>query len=271
MAAEHQIGILLMLDEFDKLQEGIDSGVTSPQVPENIRFLVQTYPNFSAVLTGSRRLKKLREEYWSALFGLGTRFGVTSLDSNAAKKLVTEPVNGRLVYSNEAVEKVITITNRQPFLLQSLCNRIFDMAAQLKMHSVSIDTVDKAADQLADDNEHFRSLWKYAETDRRRFIIELIHKESTSSESLRFGTIIDLLSDRGIEIDNEVLSADLDFLRELEVIDKMNENGIDHYVLSVPLMGRWIDRQHDFEVLESKARNETEDLSGFFSDGDNDS
>ena len=63
--------LLLMLDEFDKLQEGIDAGITSPQVPENIRYLLHTYPGLSAILTGSRRLKRLREEYWSALFGFG--------------------------------------------------------------------------------------------------------------------------------------------------------------------------------------------------------
>ena len=88
----HGCGLLLMLDEFDKLQEGIDNGITSPQVPENIRFLVQAYPKFSAVLTGSRRLKRLHEEYWSALFGLGTRFSVTALSDDAARRLVEEPV-----------------------------------------------------------------------------------------------------------------------------------------------------------------------------------
>ncbi len=42
--------LLLMLDEFDKLPEGIDSGVTSPQVPENIRYLLHTYQGLSAPL-----------------------------------------------------------------------------------------------------------------------------------------------------------------------------------------------------------------------------
>src|SRR5439155_17569179 len=36
--------LLLMLDEFDKLQVRIDNGVTSPQVPENIQNLLQTSP-----------------------------------------------------------------------------------------------------------------------------------------------------------------------------------------------------------------------------------
>jgi type I restriction enzyme M protein len=33
IADSQGLGIVLMLDEFDKLQEGIDNGVTSPQVP----------------------------------------------------------------------------------------------------------------------------------------------------------------------------------------------------------------------------------------------
>lgn len=45
--------LLLMLDEFDKLQEGIDSGATSAQVPESIRYLLQHYSELSAILTGS--------------------------------------------------------------------------------------------------------------------------------------------------------------------------------------------------------------------------
>lgn len=260
--AEKQLGILLMLDEFDKLQEGIDSGVTSPQVPENIRFLVQTYPGFSAILTGSRRLKRLREEYWSALFGLGTRFGVTSLSPEAAGRLVTEPVKGRLVYSREAIEKAIMLTNRQPFLLQSLCNRVFDMAAQLKIRSITLDVIEDAATLLADDNEHFRSLWIYAETDRRRFILGLIHKESAGPDLLCFGFLRELLSTHGVEADDEALNGDLEFLRELELIDLVGESGSGHYALAIPLMGKWIGQQHDFEVLRNKARLEAEENHG---------
>src|SRR5262249_20093842 len=76
---KHGLGLLLMLDEIDKLQEGIVKGITSLQVLENIRFLVQSYPKVTAILTGSPRLKRLREEYWSALFGLGPSFSVSAL------------------------------------------------------------------------------------------------------------------------------------------------------------------------------------------------
>lgn len=255
---ERNLGILLMLDEFDKLQEGIDNGVTSPQVPENIRYLVQTYSKLSVILTGSRRLKRLREEYWSALYGLGIRFGVTSLPDKAASKLVTEPVKGILNFSRESVDRAISLTNRQPYLLQCLCNWIFNMTAQLKTRSVTLDLVEQAADLLAENNEHFASLWDYARSDRRRFILGLIHKEEAGPDPLRFGVLLELLSHHGVEVKEDILIADLEFLRELELIDLVGESG-GKYVLSIPLMGRWIDRQHDFMVLRKKAQIETED------------
>jgi type I restriction enzyme M protein len=253
------LGLLMMLDEFDKLQEGIDSGVTSPQVPENIRYLVQTYSYFSAILTGSRRLKRLREEYWSALYGIGTRFGVTSLPKEAARRLITEPVKDRLTYTSEAIERAIHLTAGQPYLLQCLCNRVFDMAAQLKTRSINLDLVNQAGYALIKDNEHFASLWDYAETDRRRFILMLCHKEASGPDPLQLGVIQEYLLSHGIETDDETLIADLEFLRELELVELIGKITGGHYALTIPLMGIWIEKQQDFAAVLSKARLETED------------
>jgi len=251
---EHNLSLLLMLDEFDKLQEGIESGVTSPQVPENIRVLLQTFPIFSAILTGSRRMKRLREAHWSVLYGLGTRFGVTSLPAEHARRLVTEPVKGRLTYSKEAVERVVFLTSGQPYLLQCLCNRIFDMAAQLKKQSVTLDLVDQAGNALVQDNEHFASLWDYAGSDRRRFLLVLCHKESESPDPLRLKVIQERLLENGIDITDETLIKDLDYLRELELIELVSGAGGGHYVLTIPLMGNWIEKQHDFSAIKRKAK-----------------
>lgn len=256
---QKDVGLLLMLDEFDKLQEGIDNGVTSPQVPENIRYMVQNYPRFSAILTGSRRLQRLREEYWSALYGLGTRIGVTSLSDFAAARLITEPVKGRLTYAGEAVKEAVRMTARQPFLIQCICNRVFDIAVRLKTRSITIGFVEQAASALVADNEHFASLWDYARTNRRRYILALCHQSRSDPESLRFGVIQERLLDAGIEVNDEDLSADLNHLRELELIELDTDSPGDHYKLAVPLMGIWIERQRDIEVVLAKAKAEMED------------
>jgi type I restriction enzyme M protein len=253
------LGLLLMLDEFDKLQEGIDKGVTSPQVPENIRFLVQTYPKFSAILTGSRRLKRLREEYWSALFGLGTRFSVSALPRTAAERLLTDPVKGRIAYAKDASDLAYGLTAGQPYLLQCLCNRIFDIAARTGVRAITVDQVREAGKALVEDNEHFASLWDYTLLDRRRFLLALLHREAKGPDALSLGVIEEKLSGYGIEIREETLILDLDYLRELELIDLHGETRLAHYTLTIPMMGDWIERQQDFDVLKSRARAESED------------
>jgi type I restriction enzyme M protein len=263
-----ELGLVLMLDEFDKLQEGIDNGVTSPQVPENIRFLIQTYPKFSAILTGSRRLKRLREEYWSALYGLGTSIPVTALDMHSARQVVTEPVRDQLAFSNEAVERVLEITARQPYLMQCLCNRIFDYAVQSKNRSITVSVVNDAAQLLVRDNEHFASLWDYAslgpETGRhrRQQILLICARGFKQSFQIRFGTMLEQLAQLGIHVEDSLLDIDLSYLRELELIDFAGEIGEGEYRLAIPLMSDWIEQQQDADVVASRARNESEQENG---------
>jgi type I restriction enzyme M protein len=253
------LGLVLMLDEFDKLQEGIDNGVTSPQVPENIRFLIQTYPKFSAILTGSRRLKRLREAYWSALYGLGTNIPVTALDTQSARRVVTQPVRDKLTFSNEAVERVIEVTARQPYLMQCLCNRVFDYAVQTKSRSITMSIVNDAASALVRDNEHFASLWDYASLgaktgQRRRQLILLMFAQSLrQGEQISFGTLGTQLAQAGVDVDDEALDADLAYLRELELIEFSGELGEGKYRLAIPLMADWSVQQQDANVVVSRA------------------
>jgi len=258
-------GIVLMLDEFDKLQEGIDNGVTSPQVPENIRFLIQSYPRFSAILTGSRRLKRLREEHWSALYGLGTSIPVTALDVESARRVVTEPVRGRLTFSDEAVDQIIKLAARQAYLIQCLCNRIFDFASQTKTRSVTLAVVEDAATALVRDNEHFASLWDYAARGpktggcRRQLVLLQCALAFKRGAHLSFGTLREQLVQVGAEAEAADLDADLAYLRELDLVEFSGEIGDSQYGLAIPLMAQWIEQQQDADVVTSRARAEAEE------------
>lgn len=157
--------LLLLLDECDILQVGIDAGVTSPMVLQNLRYLLHTYPEFSVLISSTHRIRRLREEYWSALFGLGYRIALEPISMEAARQLVTQPVAGRLIYVDDARDLLIAKTAQQPFLIQSLCNRVFDIAAETGVRVITADVVETAAAAMVENNEHFATLWDYAATD----------------------------------------------------------------------------------------------------------
>ena len=248
--------ILLMLDEFDKLQEGIDSGITSPQVPENIRYLLQNSPGLSAIITGSRRLKKLREEYWSVLFGIGSRIPISELPIEGARQLVTEPVKGRLQYLPQARDYLVELCACQPFLVQSLCSRVFELAADSEgPRTITRDIVEEAATKMVEDNEHFHTLWDYARTARRKLILLLC--EATATMDLNQLNV--KLHQFGVSFYQEDdLNDDITELLELELIDRENSDHGRTYRLSVPLMGRWLQLHQNIDEVAMLAKKEVE-------------
>jgi type I restriction enzyme M protein len=249
--------VLLMLDEFDKLQEGIDSGVTSPQVPENIRHVLQHHAGLSAILTGSRRFKRLREDYWSALFGLGYRIGISALPLEDAQRLVTEPVVDRLSYLPAARDRLVELCARQPFLVQSLCNRVFESAAETNERTITLVAVNEAAGEMVLDNEHFRTLWDYAQTHRRRLLLALCERLADGPDPVNLELFSTRLEASGVHVDRDSqIGDDLEYLRELELIELDRSYRTGTYRIAVPLLGMWIRTSIDFDDAVARAREE---------------
>jgi type I restriction enzyme M protein len=252
-------GVLLMLDEFDKLQEGIDDGITSPQVPENLRHLLQHQPGLGAIITGSRRLKRLREDYWSALFGIGYRIGVSALQKADAGRLVTEPVAGRLRYLPQACDGIVELCACHPFLIQSLCSRVFDEAVTASDRTITLEVVERAATEMVRDNEHFQTLWGYAGSERRRLILALCDRLADGPDAVNIDFLRIMLEGSRVPVrrDRE-LADDVAELRELEMLDLDKSYRGGSYRLSIPLMANWLRINVAFDDLVVRAREEAE-------------
>lgn len=248
--------LLLMLDEFDRIQEGIDSGVTSPQVPQNIRFLMNNYTAVTAILTGSRRMTQMRKEYWSVLFGLGHKVSVTAIDEASARRLVTEPVKGRLAYPPTLVDRIIRLCACQPFLIQRLCSQIFDRCSHTEQAAVTSAMVEDAAQELVSGMEHFEAFWDFAGSERARFILCIVHRLSREADAvpITLPMIEDELERSGVQFKRDELVGDeLKKLIELELVS-LEKDG--QYRLAVPLLALWIRNNKDFEDQRERAAQE---------------
>lgn len=251
--------VLLMLDEFDKVQEGIDSGLTSPQLPENLRNLFHTYDRVSGILTGSRTIRRLRQEYWSVLFGLGIPIAVKGLDEAAARRLVTEPVKGQLVYAPAAVDYVVSRCARQPYLIQGLCHSIFELCAANEERSVTVELASKAADRYARDNEHFRTVWDYIKSNRRQYLVCLVDQLAEQKTPVTMELLRDTLEQRGVQYRAvKQLIADLEELVAFEILGTEGDQRQRTYRVEIPIFSDWLRRNVDSEAHRLEAQNELE-------------
>ncbi|HLP45160.1 MAG TPA: hypothetical protein VK469_04400, partial [Candidatus Kapabacteria bacterium] len=252
--------LLLMIDEFDKVQEGIDHGITSPMVPDNLRYFIQTYKELSIMLVGSRRLKHLRSHYWSALFGLGEPMGVGPLHREDAANLVTEPVKDRLHYIPEARDKIVSMCACRANLIQMMCDHLFYMAKQQGERVISHKMVETAAQKLTEDNEHFATLWQEnCQNERQRLMLVLCVQMITKEEAVTFLALENKLREYKVPVTDVEIMKDIEHLEEMELIQKDPGNGGHRYNISIPLFSDWLNNRSDFQIQLRKTIRECEE------------
>jgi hypothetical protein len=246
--------LLLVLDEFDRLQEGIDSGVTSDQVPENIRHLFQTYNQVAGILTGSRKIRRLREQYWNVVFGIGDPLILRGLEPQAVRDLITKPVEGRLTYTQDAVQRIVHITAGQPRIVQTICSRLFSECARSGQRIITEAMVDDVAAEKAKDYEHFKVLWSAVERPTHQFVGLLINTMVRRGDSMiTFDLISDEAASQGLDFPEQALELALADLTDLEITSERIQKSTKIYGIEIPMMSAWLDQNADISKTRSAA------------------
>ena len=101
----------------------------------------------------------------------------------------------------------------------------------MRSRSITLSSVEQAAIALVKNNEHFASLWDYAAQGaatgrcRRQYLLFLCADSFRHGVDIDFGGLHETLAQHGIEISDEALAADLEYLRELDLVEFVAEKG----------------------------------------------
>ena len=117
--------ILMVMDEFEQIRDGIENRVLDPEVLPFLRSQIQHRANIAFLLCGSA---SLLEPFWSPIIDLSARFEIGLLDFDQTALLVRQPLEGMLEYENSAVEAIWNLTAGHPYLIQSICHRLVSRA-----------------------------------------------------------------------------------------------------------------------------------------------
>jgi type I restriction enzyme M protein len=247
--------LLLVLEEFDRIQDGIDSKITSDQVPENLRNLFQHQGEVAGIFTGSRTIRRLRKDYWNMLFSLGDPVTLRGLEPAEARLLIEKPVSGRLVYAEEAIRSIIHLTACQPLLIQGICHRVFALCKQRKQASVSLELVEEVVIEKTTDNEHFETLWGYIRPERRRCLLFIIDEFAGKDVAVSFNILRTAIEEKRLQYSRQEIEADLTYLLESDILGVDRHDRQEFYRLEVPMFTLWL-RQKDFSKSLAAAKDE---------------
>jgi len=155
---------VLLLDEFDDLEQKVRAGRLGAEVFDQLRSLIQHTEALAFVLAGTHRLEELAGEYWSFLLNLATYQAVGPLAPEEAEQLIRIPLEGLgLACEEAAISTAVSLTGCQPYLLQLLGYRLVERCLESDEGGVHTGLVQAAAEEVIEQGEiHLRYLWESA-------------------------------------------------------------------------------------------------------------
>ncbi|HVU66105.1 MAG TPA: FG-GAP-like repeat-containing protein [Ktedonobacteraceae bacterium] len=231
--------LVLLIDEFEVLDEKAVSDQIDHHLFDHLRSLVQERQCMHLLLAGTHKLQDLTSAYWSIFFNLAIHRRISKLTPEAARQLICEPMRDVLEYDPFAVEKIHMLTGDQPYLIQLFCHCLVRHCINSTRDYITINDVNVVLEEVKQSGRlYFNWIWDQA-SQEERVILSIIALASGDSEQLvSFNDIERIFRDYHLSYTRESLLASLHNLCNRDVISEVSSEH--RYKIAVGLTRSWL-------------------------------
>jgi|GEM_PF-1893084 len=231
--------IIMALDEFEALQEEIESGGLPLESYDLIRTLSQQ-ERVALVLAGLHTLDEMSRDYRQAFYSSFVNVKVSYLTPEASEQLIARPTQDfRVNYHADVISEIHRLTHGQPLLIQRICqelisrlnHELFDLDIQREARILPSDLDAILTDSfIRSESRYFDGIWTdqiEAFPEQRTVLFALAAADASQSPA-------ELAATTGSST-----KAIADALNALERRDVIGEQE-GHWSLLMPLFRRWL-------------------------------
>lgn len=114
-----ETGLIIALDEFEKIEKLIEKGKIDSDFMEVLRGMVQKSPKIAFAFAGLHTLDEMTGDYSHPFFTSFNNIKVSFMESAATRQILANPDEDFLLdYAPEALSKIYSLTNGQAYLVQ---------------------------------------------------------------------------------------------------------------------------------------------------------
>ncbi|WP_250632331.1 AAA-like domain-containing protein [Rhodoflexus caldus] len=128
-AAQTGYRLLIILDEYECLHHALsrdaDAGAA---VLDSMRSLLQKQSEVVFLLAGSAFFTELHRPDWASRMTGAEKLSLDYFNEEQTRKLVTEPVQGKISYENGIPEEIFRLTQGHPEMIQRICKGLVALA-----------------------------------------------------------------------------------------------------------------------------------------------
>jgi hypothetical protein len=240
-------GLIIALDEFEKIEELIDTGKLSKDFLGFLRGMVQMSSKLAFAFAGLHTLQEMNADYFQPFYASFIPIRVTFLSREATHQVLTNPDPEFLLeYEPAALNHIYDLTNGQPYLTQLIGFQLVRMfndyvfeQGKPRDHTFTIDdvhTICSGENFFTTGINYFNGVWQQAAegaTHQHEILKSLAPHPQGLTES-------ELISQTNLP--SETLQAALKTLKDHDVIRVQKTNEMVNYAIAVKLFRTWVVR-----------------------------
>lgn len=254
--------LILMIDEFEILEEQVLKGKLQVEVFEYLRDILQHRPSINFLFSGTHKITDYTKWYRSVFFNIARHYRLSKLNPQGAEDLIMKPVEGFLEYEPFAVKKVHQLTAYQPYLIHLLCRSIVDYCNEKRKVYVTINDVNIVSREVMLTGQfHFDWLWDQISPEDRVALSVLAEGEKDDGRWLSLAELEDIYRHNGIPFSREYLRTSLKTLLEADFIESGTGNGKEsvfdssRFRIPVGLTREWLHKEKPLEFVRKELSN----------------
>jgi len=230
--------LLLMFDETARLTEAILAGRMQRSVIDYLSSLIQKIENLNFIFSLGTQLEKMKQEF-GTLFVPAIYKRISFLDPEAARQLITKPVNGVFTYNEEAIQHIVHLTHGNPYYIQLVCHSLFNRYQTKQIPQIGLqDVKDVIAEVLERGLVNLKFIWDDATTLEQQIMSALVSQEETILKVPRNELPYTLRRHISSSASIEGIAQAIDYLVDKEVITSAGPAKI-----LLPLVKLWIEEK----------------------------
>lgn len=248
--------LIILIDEFEVLEDQIKKGRIKAELLEYLRSTMQSHHSINFLLAGTHKIDQLTEKNWSVFFNLARHYRLSRLSASGARDLISKPVENQLEYAPYTVEKIRQLTADQPYLIHLMCRSLVDHCNEQRKNYVTLNDVDTVQPEvMLTCGSHFDWLWKQLNDQERLLLATISALDTEDGKLLTLAELESMYRYHRLPYERERMQMCLKSLAEADII----EFAPDYHPASmffnarvripVGLMRRWLHKEQPLDLL----------------------
>ncbi|HET9921736.1 MAG TPA: PQQ-binding-like beta-propeller repeat protein [Ktedonobacteraceae bacterium] len=253
--------LILLVDEFEVLEEQVNKGNLQSEIFDYLRDIVQHRPNINFLFSGTHKITEYTRWYRSVFFNIAIHYRLSRLSLEGAEDLICKPVEGFLEYEPLTVTKIHQLTADQPYLIHLMCRAIVDYCNTRRKTYVTINDVNTVLYQVMQTGRyHFGWLWDHIKQEERVALAVVAEGGKEEGRWLTFNELETIYQRYNIVTRREYILDALKTLIEADIIEHTQgdtwKTTLDNSRFRIPvgLTRSWLLKEHPLELVRKEMR-----------------